>query len=101
MSYSINFDSPDGGEEVFALCNVGSWGKFKEYVDALPGEYNYFKDFVLTGESQNTNTLSDELLTAQLIDPPTEGSPAMEVLEILIELVGVGDEEEHAYISQE
>lgn len=101
MSYSINFNSPDGGEEVFALCNIGSWGKFKEYVDNLGAGYGHLRTFVRDGEVQDTSLLSKELLDAHELEAPIEGSAAQEVLGLLIGLVGAGEEDEHAYISQE
>lgn len=101
MSYSVNFNSPDGGDEVFFLCNTATWTTFMEYVQALPAGYHALEEFCRAGEFKDTSRISNELLTAQEINPPSDDSPAWSVLESLIEHVGVGDEDETIYLSQD
>lgn len=101
MSYSINFVSPDGGEEVFSLCNIGAWGRFIDYVQALPPGFDSLRTLVRDGQVKDTLRLGGDLVMAQEQEPPPNDSPAWGVLEELIAAVGAGDDDETAYISQE
>lgn len=101
MSYSLKFTSPDGGNEVFSLCGVGTWTRFIEWVHVLDAGFDSLQALVRDGEVKGSLQLSNDLLKAQLSNPPGETSAAASVLNTLLELVGVGDDDETVYVSQD
>lgn len=99
MSNSIEFQGPDGNDGPFLLASGGGWTNFCEWVLSLPDRYKTLRLLVNDGEAKDTLSLGNELKECldkygSGIDPNTK-----DVVDHLIESIGVGDTYETAIIN--
>lgn len=96
MSYSIRFDDGSDGGEVFSLATTRGLMLLGEWAESLPDRYRAVRSLLSDGAVAGTRRLSRELRVAMRDDPP-EGA-VIDTVKGLMELLGVGDEDEVAVI---
>lgn len=100
MAYTLFIGDAVDEEQGFFLCSTPIWTLFSGWVNQLKNSYASLRAFVADGEVLDTEALGKELLDAQAIEPSqTPGVQA--ILATLIDLIGVGDISEYAYVSQD
>lgn len=100
MGRSIYFTgAPDGGDGPFDLCCIGGWTQFIAWAESLTPASSFaaIRELTDAGAVTGTDALSEQLTTALHDHPPPEAVAA--TAEGLLELVGVGDPDETAVVT--
>lgn len=89
----------DSVEDPVSLANNADWTAFLHWVATLSEEdYSTLHGLADDGEAENSNRLSDELLTALEVEPPEEPG-ALRAARGLAEALGPGDPDETATVT--